>query len=390
MATVQLSNVTNNDLIKTLSHTNPVLGYFMPEKTWEYQKNFFAGVPLADLAEQANVLYSDIMNKIGRSMVLSSKIVDELDFIEELAGMNYGDIIEQIHVGLTTTYSFDPLNEYNPYIRQADDVKALYISKAFQEYFQQTIMYSDTRRAFTNANGLGLLMSKKLSSMTDTKRVAMNFKKKNLLKLAEHEYAQEKVAEPVDQETAEQFIKDILILARKMRQNKRDYNAANVIVSSDISEMVLVIDQKYESVIKVDMLSKAFNKEELELPYTIKYVAEIGNTSKYYTLNETTGVPEFVEGAGVIDGAVGLLVHKDFFKVDIELEYHDMQRNAKGRYTNHFLHHDGKTYVSLFLPAVCLYKSGHKIPARPATSYWVNQRAKDDATLPVPDETEGE
>ena len=33
-----LSAISNNDLIKTLSHTNPVLGYFMPEKTWEYQR----------------------------------------------------------------------------------------------------------------------------------------------------------------------------------------------------------------------------------------------------------------------------------------------------------------------------------------------------------------
>lgn len=375
-----LSAISNNDLIKTLAHTNPVLGYFMPEKTWEYQQNYFAGQPLADLTKQANVLYSTIMNKIGKTSVINSRIADELDFIEELAGMKYGDIIEQIHVGLTTTYAFDPLNEYNPFIRQADDVKALYISNVFQEYFQQTIMHSETKRAFYDAKGIGQLMTKKLSSMSDTKRVAMNFKKKNLLKLGESEYANEKVAEPTDQTSAEQFIKDILVLARKMRQNTRDYNAGNVIQSTDISDMVLVIDQKYESILKVDMLSKAFNKEELELPYSIKYVPEIGNTGKLYSLDPETGKPTFKNGAGVIEGAVGLLVHKDFFKVDVELEYHDMQHNAKGRYTNHFLHHDGKTYVSLFLPAVCLYKSDHVIPERPATSYWSKQRAIDLAT----------
>ena len=144
--------------------------------------------------------------------------------------------------------------------------------------------------------------------------------------------------------------------------------------------MVLVIDQKYESILKVDMLSKAFNKEELELPYSIKYVPEIGNTGKLYSLDPETGKPTFKDGAGVIEGAVGLLVHKDFFKVDVELEYHDIQHNAKGRYTNHFLHHDGKTYVSLFLPAVCLYTSDHVIPERPATSYWTKQRTIDLAT----------
>lgn len=377
MSEVKLQALSNNDLIKVLSHKNPVLGYFMPDKTWDYQKAHFEGEPLADLAKQANLLYSNILNKIGRSSVISSRIRDELDFIEELVGMKYGDIIETIHVGLSTTYSFDPENEYNPFIRQADDVKALYIANAFHEFFQQTIMFSETRRAFFDEKGIGQLMSKKLSSMTDTKRYAMNLKKKNLLKLPEDEYAQVKVSEPTDQTTSEQFIKDILDLARKMQQNTRDYNAMNVIVSTDISEMVLVLDEKYESILKVDMLSKAFNMEQLQLPYKIVYVPEIGNTQKIYSLDADSGEPTFVDGAGIIEGAIGLLVHKDFFKVDIEEEYHDMQHNAKGRFTNHFLHHDGKTYVSLFLPAVCLYKSDFTIPARKATSRWTKQRAID-------------
>lgn len=374
--TTYLNNMTNSDIIKTLAHTNPVLNYNFPKETMEYIKANASPDLIDDLVTNANSLYKAVLNKIGKTMFVDSHIADELDFISVDSGIQFGDMIEALHVGIAKTYTFTPNSEPNPFIREKSDVKAIYYSKTFQEYHRQSIEDSETRKAFLSANGVGQLLSRKLASMNDSARLSMNYKKYTLLKALEDEYAHLKVTEPTDKDKAVTFLKELIDLVSLMKDNTSDYNAMNVMTSTSASDMVLLIDRKYKTIITVDMVKDVFNIEKLDLPYRIEYVRELGSSEKPHNLD---GIKE--EPIGVIDKAVGLLVHKDFYHVEIEYEKHGVTPNEEGRYSNHVYHRDGKTYGLLFRPAVALYTT---LPtARPVDSVWSKQREIDNATEPV-------
>lgn len=381
--TTKLNNIaliSNPDLVKTLAHLNPVLNYNFPVESLDYLKLNASPSLLNDLTPNANSLYETILNKIGKSMFVDSHISSELDFITVDSGMRFGDMIEAMHVGIAKTYPFYPNGEPNPFIREKSDVKAIYWKDTFMEYHRQTIENSETRKAFLSANGLGELMTRKLASMNDSATLSMNYKKYSLLKIGEDEYGHLKVTEPTNEETAVTFLKELIDLVSEMGDNTSDFNAMNVITSTKPSDMILLIDRKYKTVLTVDMVKNVFNVEKLDLPYKIEYVRELGSTQKPHNLEA-----EKVEPVGVIENAIGLLVHKDFYHAEIEFEEHGVTPNYEGRYSNHVYHKDGKMYMLLFHPAVCLYTT---LPTRSEDSIWFKQREIDEATVPVIEEEE--
>lgn len=372
---IVLQNVPNADLIKKLAHLNPVLDYTFPIKTKEYLESEVGGKLLSELITDANTLYPTVMNKLSKQVVLNSFIADELDFIKEHQGDRFGDMIELMHVGLAKTYTFNPVNESNPFIREADDVKALYYVKDAMQYHRQTIMNSETRKAFTSAFGIGQLMTKKMQSMNDTAKLSRNEIKKSFIKLSEVNSAYELVSEPVDKTTSITFIKQLVDLVQKMKHNTHDYNAMNVLQATSPSDMILIVLDKYKSVLTVDMIVDTFNKEAVELPYRIEYVEELGSSKKPHTME---GV--FDEPVGIIENAIGQIIHKDSYMLEVVEEYHDVQYNAEGRYSNHFYHKDYKAYINWFLPIVTLFVD--ELPTRVETSIWTKQRELDNATNP--------
>lgn len=374
--TVKLTNVSNEDILRTLSKLNPVLNYTFPVQTQNYLQEFANSKQISDVLNKSNALYTDLANVISKDMFFRSPIASELDFIKVVNGTNYGNVIRQMHVGIAKVFPFNPEKdrhyEPNPFIRVEDDVKALYIEDRDQTQSRQTVTYDEVVKSFRDPSGVGQLMNAKMASMESAYTLYLNTVRKAMIKIAEPNYAYVKGTKPVDQKSGETFIKEIIDLMRKMKRNTRDYNAANVIRSSSPEEMVLIIDDKYESILKVDVLSKAFNKEELTMPYKIVYTDEFGTTKKPHNVEG-----KFEEPVGVIDGAVALLVHKDFFTIENILDSHDFQKNAAGRYSNHFLDRDFKMYYTYFLPAVAIVEN---VPERDPESLWTKMRAKDEET----------
>lgn len=378
---VPRSSISNIALIDAAKKINPVVRNFLPEETVESLRD---GQMLSakDFTQGVNYLYDTIFNKIYKTEFFTPTIVDPLSFITT-DRRTFGEWKEMIGVGLNKIYTFTPGMEYNPFIIENDDVKAFYSVENYREYQRLTLFKSEVQKMFTTPNGLATFASKKMQSIRDTEILGNYLKKQAKLKMLEGEMAYEQIAADItNEQTAQAFVKQLIALVRAASFNTSNYNAANMLTSTDLSKGRLVLLSKYEPILKVDMVINAFNKEGLQLP-PITWVPELG----------TTHVPHDVEGMktgtapGLIENAIGLYMDEDFLKHTITYDEFASIPNPEGRYINYFAHGDGEIGFNPFKTCVLLH-TGTK--TRPATSIWAKQRAVDQAEIDdVTPEVEG-
>lgn len=369
---VPRSSITNIALIDAAKKIDPVVRNFLPTETVEGLRNGKT-LTAAEFTKQVNYLYDTILNKIYKTEFFTPTIVDKLDFITT-DSRAFGEWKEMIGVGLNKVYTFKPGLEYNPFIIENDDVRAYYTSENYQEYQRITLFKSDVQKMFTSANGLATFASKKQQSIRNTQVLSNYIKKQSKLKLLENEMAHVKVTSDITDETsARAFVKQLITLVRDASENTSDYNAANMLTSTDLSKGRLILLNKYEPILKIDMVVNAFNAEGLQLP-PITWVKELGSTV----------VPHDEEGqktgtaVGLIENAIGLYMEDGFMKHTITYDEFASQPNPEGRYINYFQHGDGEIGWDPFKTCV-LFHTGTK--TRPATTLWSKQRAIDNAKI---------
>lgn len=369
---VPRSSIPNIALIDAAKKINPVVRNFLPTETVESLRNGQM-LSAADFKQGVNYLYETIFNKIYKTEFFTPKIVDKLDFIST-DRRTFGEWKEMIGVGLNKIYTFTPGVEYNPFIIENDDVRAFYTTENYREYQRITLFKSEVQKMFTSPNGLATFASKKQQSIANTQTLANYIKKQTKLKLLENEMAHVQVAGDITgEESARSFVKQLITLVRDASENTSDYNAANMVTSTDLSSGRLILLNKYEPILKIDMVVNAFNKEGLQLP-EITWVKEFGSTVVPHDVEgQKTGTP-----VGLIENAIGIYMEDGWMKHTITYDEFDSQNNGEGRYINYFKHADGEIGWDPFKTCV-LFHTGTK--TRPATSLWSKQRAIDQAEI---------
>lgn len=372
---IPLSSVPNRQAIDTAKKLNPVIDNYLPEATLRALRDGDVVFTYDEFAPGFNRIYETLVNKVAKTFWVDNTIVDPLDWITT-DSMTFGAYVETIGVGTAKTYEFHNGREYNPWVIENDDVKAIYSRQNYSHYWRQSVLESEIQQAFTSQSGLSTLVAKKLQSMRQAQTLSNYFMKLGLIKKAEGEYAYRKITDITDSTSARSFVKEIIKVARKLSRNSRDFNAMHVMTSTSMADMVLLVDEKYEDILTVDLIADTFNPQALTLP-RIEYVESFGTTIEAH---DEAGLKLAGATFGVIENAVALLVHKDFFKHTITFSKSGAIENPEGRYTNHFQHGDGAMIYNPFKPAV-LFSTVDKTHA--PDSVWEKQRALDEAEIPT-------
>ena len=163
-------------------------------------------------------------------------------------------------------------------------------------------------------------------------------------------------------ENMDAFSKAIQTLATNMTLPSTNYNHSGFKKAFNKREdLVLIVDSATQARINVDSLASAFNMEKKHLVENIvvidqmpeiEYTSEKANKVLEIAIGEENPIEIYKinsQGDGTITGKVkAFLVEKKAIRRDpVEREIED-QRNAKGRFTNHYLHAtDMLTYSTL-------------------------------------------
>lgn len=95
------------------------------------------------------------------------------------------------------------------------------------------------------------------------------------------------------------------------------FNKAGVETWAEAKDLVLLVNKDMLAEMDVEVLAKAMNIEKTDI-------------------NVTSIIP--MANFGTMDGCMGLLIDKDFFRVWDTLSHMEPQRNADGLFTNYFYH----------------------------------------------------
>ena len=289
-----------------------------------------------------------LLNKIGKTILNQKMFENKLGRFK--SGLTSPHDVEEIFIEMAKaegSYDKDGKNALGR--RNAPDVKVIYHRQNRQDYYAISIGDIDFRRVFRSEATLdtfikGLINSVYSADQYDEwcamKNVLATYKNKAKNGHGYFDYEIRWLEDTGDvtlwEAEKKRFAKDFVKTLRKAVQDlsfaSTNYNVAGVKTWSEPSELVLLVNKDVLVEVDVEQLATAFNSSDTDL----KVVPTIISMDDF----------------GSLEGTLGLLVDKDWFRIFDTLVHMEPQRNAQGLFTNYFFHHHQILSASTFKNAV--------------------------------------
>src|SRR5690554_4869806 len=220
------------------------------------------GNAILDYAPAKNEFLDALVNKIALQIVSSKMATNRLAKFKK-GNLPYGMDIEEIYTDMAIDLGFDVATAENEvFKRQKPDVKSMYHRVNREGMYKVTIQDGQLKRAFTNAGGLGKLVSSIINSLYSgnahdeyilmKQLMADYFTNVPTAKMIE-------VPKVVDQASAQAFMKAVKQTSTDFEFMSTDFNPAGVMQKAEKSEQVLLIHKNVDTNISTDLLAWAFN-----------------------------------------------------------------------------------------------------------------------------------
>lgn len=211
-----------------------------------------------------NAFLNALVNRIGRVLV-TSKMWSNPWSVFKKGRLEYGETVEEIFANIAAPHSYDPsVAEQQIYKREIPDVRAAFHSMNFQKFYKVTISNDQLRQAFISYGELSELIAK----IVDTLYTAMQLDEFLVMK---YMLCRELLNGGVYTVVTPEIDADpsgAVKLYREYTNNltflKSSYNRAGVRNSTPVDSQVIIVPNKAEATIGVDVLANAFNISEVD------------------------------------------------------------------------------------------------------------------------------
>lgn len=254
----------------------------------------------------------------------------------------YGSQIEEIQTGLIEAREYSPGRDYlekEIFGQHRLDVRSAFHTVDRQNYYPVTVNEPILRRAFLEAGGLSVFVSKIMAAPTTSDQWDEFLLMTSLFKAMDSGSGIFRVKCPNMQTLsataadARSALKVLRATAGRLGFLSTNYNPAGMPTFASPDELVIFASPEFVANIDVEALAAAFNMDRSDAPSRIIQVPQ-----------ESFG----------IDECQAILTTTDFFVVADTLIETRSQPNPVGLTTNYFLHHHEIISASRFAPAVML------------------------------------
>lgn len=293
------------------------------------------GTAITENTQDRNEFLSSMMNRITKVYIKNRLYKNPLaKFKKDM--QEWGNTIEEVFVDLIEAIPFDQEDaEQTLFKRNLPDVNTVFHKINREDQYPVTISQKQLKRAFLNPNGLQSLVDGIVKALYTSDANDEFLAMKGLF----HKFRTEgkfyvvNVISPTDEDSA----KAVVTKMKEVSDNltlflSPTYNHAGVHNLIPKEDLEVFLNTKFNAILDVEVLAKAFNMEKTEL------------MGRQTLLNDFGGADD--------TDVIGVISSKEWFMCFDNLIDMEMVYNPKGKYTNFFFNHWQTLSVSNFEPAV--------------------------------------
>lgn len=270
-------------------------------------------MPSPTYAIKKQEFLNSVVNKIGRQIYSTTAYSNPLKRLKKGFIENANEI-EEIYIARAVGYDYDPNGE-GALDRVKPNVKTQYHQVDYEKDFQVTIQDKQVRKGFTTKGGVSRLANEIMESLHTGAEYEEYTKTLELLDtIATNSKYKKEVADIVDNQTSKDFVKELRKTIKRMGRRSTDY--ATYENHCKPSQMILFLNEEWSIEMDVEMLATAFNMSKQEI--------------QECTIIEIPTLKTNTKTKAILCDERALQIYDTYYAIE-------PQRNAKGKFTNHFL-----------------------------------------------------
>ena len=270
-------------------------------------------MPSPTYAIKKQEFLNSVVNKIGRQIYSTTAYTNPLKRLKKGFIENANEI-EEIYIARAVGYDYDP-NGTGALDRVKPNVKTQYHQVDYEKDFQVTIQDKQVRKGFTTKGGVSRLANEIMESLHTGAEYEEFVKTLELLDtIATNSKYKKVVADIVNNQTSRDFVKELRKTIKRMGRRSTDY--ATYENHCKPSQMVLFLNEDWSIEMDVEMLATAFNMSKQEI--------------RECTIIEIPTLRTNTKTKAILCDERAIQIYDTYYAIE-------PQRNAKGKFTNHFL-----------------------------------------------------
>lgn len=309
-----------------------------------------------------NEFVNGLINRIGLAIFASDQYWDNpLGWVNK-GVLDFGETVEEIFVDIAKPHKYDPaVAEENWMKREVPDVKAVFHTLNYTEFYKSTIQEMDMRKGFINSSGVDRLINQVIGSMYKAGRYDLYLAIRYLIAI--NLWNGYVTGIKVPSANTVQGIKQTVAVARAIRSEleypTRKYNLMKVLNETPVDRLRFFISTTLDAVMDVEVLANAFNMDKTEFlgkkqilpPWEDLDVERLDLLFKDEEGYHSFTAAELAE----LDKISAFIVDEEWFQVyDWYIESHTSPYNGEGLYYNNWYHVQKILSTSPFRNAIML------------------------------------
>lgn len=290
-----------------------------------------------------NEFIEALYNRIGK-VILMNQTFNQPWGVFKKGILEYGEVIEQIFVDIAKPMIYDPARaEKELYKREIPDVKTMFYVINFKNFYKQTVQEYSLKQAFLTETGLYDLVASIITAMVNAAIADEFMAMKYVLGRAILDGKLKPVTiSTVERGNYEDIVSRIKGVSNDWTFPTSEYNSLGITRQVKKEDQYLISTSRFDSVISVSVLAKAFNMSEAEFngkdilvdgfgKFDLERLGELLKEDPNY-------VPFTDDEIEALQAIPAVLIDKDFFVMFDNLYLMNQKFNEEGLYFNHWLH----------------------------------------------------
>lgn len=344
---------TINNVTSRGQQTANILNAIRNEATRGYQESIPSAKNTYDSRQQVmnaileggyrNEFLEALYNRIGK-VILMNQTFNQPWGVFKKGILEYGEVIEQIFVDIAKPMIYNPARaESELYKREIPDVKTMFYVINFKNFYKQTVQEYSLKQAFLTETRLYDLVASIITAMVNAAIADEFMAMKYVLGRAILDGRLKPVTiSTVQRDNYEDIVSTIKGVSNDWTFPTSDYNSLGITRQVKKDDQYLISTSRFDSVISVSVLAKAFNMSEAEFNGKDILVDGFGKFDMERLGRLLAEGPNYVPFTDAeieaLQAIPAVLVDKDFFVMFDNLYLMNQKFNEEGLYFNHWLH----------------------------------------------------
>lgn len=229
--------------------------------------------------------YTPIMNRFINQLVnvWALQKIDKMYFTSPFSfakrgKLEYGETIESIWVKIAAAHSYcSDTDDWAMLKQEKPNIAVAFMNRNREEFFKQTINRQMLMSAFQSEGSLGKFVDNVINSMYTGNEVSeMLYAQAAIVSALDNGYVKLVHADdPVDEQSAKDFLTKMRIVSNNLMFPSENYNAAGVLNTTARENQRVFITPKADAVTSVQALAYAFHMDEASILGRVTVIPEI-------------------------------------------------------------------------------------------------------------------